>query len=141
MQHVLGVQWWAKENKVIVADTYNHRLKLLDPETGEIWRWIGSGKPGLRDGNGLDVQFSEPSGFALDPQGKRLFVADTNNHSIRIVDLASLDVATLQLTGVPTAGKAVAPRSLRLADLPGTPTIRTEPLHLAKGKDLSLIHI
>ena len=135
MQHVLGVQWWAKENKVIVADTYNHRLKLLNPKTGEVRRWIGSGKPGLRDGNGLDVQFSEPSGFALGPRGKRLFVADTNNHSIRVVDLASLDVTTLQLTGVPAAGKPVAPRSLRLADLPGTPTIRTEPLRLAKGKN------
>ena len=134
MQHVLGVHWWAKENKVIVADTYNHRLKLLNPETGEIRRWIGSGKPGLRDGNGLDVQFSEPSGFALDSQGKQLFVADTNNHSIRVVDLASLDVTTFQLNGVPAADKAVAPRSLRLADLPGTPTIRTEPLRLAKGK-------
>ena len=138
MQHVLGVQWWPKEKKVIVADTYNHRLKLLDPKTGEVRRWVGSGKPGLRDGNGLDAQLSEPSGFALGPQAKRLFVADTNNHSIRVVDLESLDVTTLKLTGVPKAGEPVAPRSLRLADLPGTPTIRTEPLRLAKGKDGTL---
>ena len=81
------------------------------------------------------MQFSEPSGFALGPRGKRLFVADTNNHSIRVVDLASLDVTALQLTGVPAAGKPIAPRSLRLADLPGTPTIRTEPLRLTKGKN------
>lgn len=134
MQHVLGVQWWAAKNKIIVADTYNHRLKLVDPKTGEAKRWVGSGKPGLRDGNGLDVQFSEPSGFALGPQGKRLFVADTNNHSIRVVDLESLDVTTLRFTGIPAAGEPVAPRSLRLADLPGTPTIRTEPLRLAKGQ-------
>ncbi|HIL73546.1 MAG TPA: hypothetical protein EYG44_04890 [Verrucomicrobia bacterium] len=138
MQHVLGVQWWAKEKKVIVADTYNHRLKLLDPKTGEVKRWVGSGKPGLRDGNGLDAQLSEPSGFALGPQARRLFVADTNNHSIRVVDLESLDVSTLKLSGVPEAGKPVAPRSLRLADLPGTPTIRTEPLRLAKGKNGTL---
>mgnify|MGYP003998638641 FL=1 len=135
MQHVLGVQWWAKENKVIVADTYNHRLKLLNPKTGEVRRWVGSGKPGLRDGNGLDAQLSEPSGFALGPKAKRLFVADTNNHVIRVVDLESLEVGTLKLTGVPAAGEPVAPRSLRLADLPGTPTIRTEPLRLSKGKD------
>ena len=134
MQHVLGVQWWAKERKVIVADTYNHRLKLLDPKTGEVKRWVGSGKPGLRDGNGLDTQLSEPSGFALGPQAKRLFVADTNNHAVRVVDLGSLDITTLKLSGVPAAGEPVAPRSLRLADLPGTPTIRTEPLRLAKGK-------
>ena len=71
MQHVLGVQWWAKERKVIVADTYNHRLKLLDPKTGEVKRWVGSGKPGLRDGNGLDTQLSEPSGVALGPPAPR----------------------------------------------------------------------
>ena len=44
-------------------------------------------------------------------------------------------MGTLKLTGVPAAGEPVAPRSLRLADLPGTPTIRTEPLRLSKGKD------
>ncbi len=138
MQHVLGVQWWEKEKKVIVADTYNHRLKLLDPKTGEIKRWVGSGKPGLRDGKGLGAQLSEPSGFALGPQARRLFVADTNNHSIRVVDLGSLHVSTLKLSDVPRASEPVAPRSLRLADLPGTPMIRTEPLRLARGKDGTL---
>ena len=38
----------------------------------------------------------------------------------------------------PRASEPVAPRSLRLADLPGTPTIRTEPLRLAMGKDSTL---
>ena len=133
MQHVLGVLWWPSEQKIIVADTYNHRLKLVDPKTGEAKRWVGSGKPGLRDGKGLDAQFSEPSGFALGPRSRRLFVADTNNHVIRVVDLKSLDVITLKLSGIPPAIEPVAPRSLRLADLPGTPTIRTQPLRLAKG--------
>ena len=133
MQHVLGVLWWPSEQKIIVADTYNHRLKLVDPKTGEAKRWVGSGKPGLRDGKGLDAQFSEPSGFALGPRARRLFVADTNNHVIRVVDLESLDVTTLKLSGIPPAIEPVAPRSLRLADLPGTPTIRTQPLRLAKG--------
>ena len=134
MQHVLGVQWWEKEKKVIVADTYNHRLKLLDPKANEVKRWVGSGKPGLKDGKALEAQFSEPSGFALGPDAKTLYVADTNNHVIRVVDLASLEVRTLKLTGVPSAQEPIAPRSVRLADLPGTPTVRTEPLRLAKGK-------
>jgi len=133
MQHVLGVHWWPSEQKVIIADTYNHRLKLVDPKTGEAKRWVGSGKPGLRDGKGLDAEFSEPSGFALDPRARRLFVADTNNHAIRVVDLKSLGVTTLKLSGIPAAIEPVTPRSLRLADLPGTPTIRTKPLRLTKG--------
>ncbi|OUV36720.1 MAG: hypothetical protein CBC62_08555 [Opitutia bacterium TMED102] len=134
MQHVLGVQWWAKEKKVIVADTYNHRLKLLDPKTGEVKRWVGSGKSGLKDGKGLDAQFSEPSGFALSPDAKKLYVADTNNHLIRVVDLSSLETTTLTLSGIPAAKEPIAPRSVRLADLPGTTTVRTQPIRLAKGK-------
>ena len=55
-----------------------------------------------------------------------------------MVDLDSLEVRTLKLTGVPSAKEPIAPRSVRLADLPGTPTIRTEPLRLAKGKDGAL---
>ena len=113
-------------------------LKLLDPKANEVKRWVGSGKPGLKDGKALEAQFSEPSGFALGPDAKTLYVADTNNHVIRVVDLDSLEVRTLKLTGVPSAKEPIAPRSVRLADLPGTPTIRTEPLRLAKGKDGAL---
>ena len=138
MQHVLGVQWWEKEKKVIVADTYNHRLKLLDPKANEVKRWIGSGKPGLKDGKALEAQFSEPSGFALGPDAKTLYVADTNNHVIRVVDLDTLEVRTLKLSGIPSAKEPIAPRSVRLADLPGTPTIRTKPLRLDKDKDGAL---
>ena len=110
MQHVLGVQWWEKEKKVIVADTYNHRLKLLDPKANEVKRWIGSGKPGLKDGKALEAQFSEPSGFALGPDAKTLYVADTNNHVIRVVDLDTLEVRTLNLSGILREGTDRAPQ-------------------------------
>jgi len=139
MQHVLGVQWWEEAGKIIVADTYNHRLKLLDPKTGEIKRWIGSGKSGLKNGKGLDSQLSEPSGFALDPKSNKLYVADTNNHVIRKINLISQEIETLNLSGVPSSIKPIAPRSLRLAELPGTPVIKTSPLNLTPNKKGELI--
>ena len=139
MQHVLGVQWWEEEEKIIVADTYNHRLKLLDPKTGEVNKWIGSGKSGLKDGKGLDSKLSEPSGFALDSKANKLYVADTNNHVIRMIDLISKEIKTLNLSGVPTPMEPIAPRSLRLAELPGTPSIRTSPLNLTKDSQGELI--
>ena len=139
MQHVLGVQWWEEAGKIIVADTYNHRLKLLDPKTGEIKRWIGSGKSGLKNGKGLDSQLSEPSGFALDPKSNKLYVADTNNHVIRTINLISQEIETLNLSGVPSPIKPIAPRSLRLAELPGTPVIKTSPLNLIPNKKGELI--
>lgn len=134
MQHVLGVQWWEEKKKIIVADTYNHRLKLLDPKTGEVKKWVGSGKSGLKDGKGIDTQFSEPSGFAIDIKNEKLYVADTNNHVIRVIDLNSLETQTLNLSGVTPPLKPIAPRSIRLAELPGTPTIISDPLSLTEGE-------
>ena len=46
-----------------------------------------SGQSGLVDGSFEHAQFSEPGGLCLDPTGKTLFVADTNNHVIRVLDL------------------------------------------------------
>lgn len=36
--------------RVVTADTYNHKIKLLDPATNIITFWLGNGKPGLKDG-------------------------------------------------------------------------------------------
>ena len=52
-----------------------------------------TGAPGWRDG--AEPRFYEPGG--LSGAGERLYVADTNNHVIRVVDLASATVATLAL--------------------------------------------
>ncbi len=98
LQHPLGVIWWEAHQNVIVADTYNHRLKLVDPKSKTIKSWIGSGKVGHQDGKGLETSFAEPSGFAWHPDGKTLFVADTNNHAIRVVNTETADVHTLTIT-------------------------------------------
>ena len=139
LQHDLGVLWLEASARVAVADTYNHRLKLLDPAKNRVARWIGSGKPGLRDGKGLEAQFSEPSGFALAPGGKQLFIADTNNHAIRIADLETLEVSTLKLQGVPAPLSPLAPRSQRLADLPGTVEVKSKGLKLEAGAGGKLV--
>jgi hypothetical protein len=60
----------------------------------------GNGKPGRQDAaEGGDAEFNEPGGiWAAD--GK-LFVADTNNHAIRVVELAAPHrVTTLELQGL-----------------------------------------
>lgn len=97
LQHPLGVGWLPTEKRVIVTDTYNHRLKLLDPETGMLQAWVGSGHSGYRDGKGLEAQFSEPAGVAVLSDGTKVFVADTNNHLIRVVELPSLQVSTFSM--------------------------------------------
>jgi DNA-binding beta-propeller fold protein YncE len=96
LQHPTGVTW--HDGTVYVADTYNHKIKRLDPETAEVRTWLGSGEPGLTDGPAQSVRFSEPSGLAV--ANGRFYVADTNNHAIRIVDLSDGTVRTLALTGL-----------------------------------------
>ena len=82
LQHPLGLA--AKDGRVFIADTYNHKIKLLDPSTGSVSA-IASG-------------FHEPGGLSI--AGNTLFVADTNNHAIRTIDLASRKVATLTIEGL-----------------------------------------
>ncbi len=111
LQHPLGVAY--SGGKVYVADTYNHKIKVLDSQSGRIQTLAGSGR-GMRDGGATQAQFYEPGGLSV--AGGKLYVADTNNHAIRIVDLATRNVSTLALKGVPSAlpaepARAVKPRS------------------------------
>ncbi len=144
LQHCLGVLWHAGLKRVITADTYNHRIKLVDPKTRSVSSWVGSGVAGLKDGAAREAQFAEPSGLALSEDGRRLYVADANNHAIRVIafdpgDPALAEVSTLELTGVPTPLAAEAPRHRRLADLPGTSVVRIDPLKLATGSKGRLV--
>jgi DNA-binding beta-propeller fold protein YncE len=94
LQHPLGV--FALGNKVLIADTYNHKIKQLDPETRAVKSLVGTGKPGQVDG--AMPSFYEPGGLSV-ANGK-LFIADTNNHAIRVVDLKSKQGSTLKIQGL-----------------------------------------
>lgn len=80
-QHPLGVAYDAKTHSVYVADTYNHKIKLIDLVTNK----VTSCK--FHDKKGNLVKFNEPAGLCLSPCGDRLFICNTNNHSIDVVDL------------------------------------------------------
>jgi hypothetical protein len=78
-----------------VADTYNNKVKVVDAETGHTTTLVGTGEPGSDDEAGT---FDEPAGIAH--AAGKLFVADTNNHLIRVIDLATRQVATLAIEGL-----------------------------------------
>ena len=82
-----------------VADTYNDRIKRVDPLTRRSDAFVGSGEPGHEDGDAGAARFWGPQGVAV--ADGRLFVADTNNHAVRVVDLgaAALVVSTLEIVG------------------------------------------
>lgn len=92
-QHPLGVA--VDAGRVFIADTYNHKIKVLDVRNGTVTTFAGSGEAGLVDGDADRARFYEPGGISI-ANGK-LFVADTNNHAIRIVDMASRRVSTMAI--------------------------------------------
>lgn len=93
LQHPIGIAW--HDGALYIADTYNHKIKRLDPATAEVRTLLGTGVPGHEDGPPDAARFSEPSGLAA--ANGQLFIADTNNHAIRAADLASGAVRTLDL--------------------------------------------
>ena len=103
LQHCLGVAWY--DGKLYVADTYNNKLKVIDPAKRECVTFLGDGQPGHTDD---PPRFDEPAGISVG--GELLYVADTNNHAIRVVHLRTKAVRTLKLEGVepPAAPKPSA---------------------------------
>ncbi len=86
----------AAGKRLFVTDS-NHNRIVVSSMTGEIQQLIGSGTSGLKDGSFESAEFNRPQGTAL--VGNILYVADTENHAIRAVDLESKTVSTLAGTG------------------------------------------
>ena len=61
--------------------------------TGEVTTLFGTGQPGLEDGNGKGASFHEPAGLSV--AGDQIFIADTNNHAVRVADIVTGSVSTL----------------------------------------------
>jgi DNA-binding beta-propeller fold protein YncE len=92
LQHALGVA--CAGGKVYVADTYNSKIKVIDPKERSCKTLLGGEPEGWLTG----PVFSEPGGLSY-AEGK-LYVADTNAHRIRVIDLKTNTVSTLRLQGV-----------------------------------------
>jgi DNA-binding beta-propeller fold protein YncE len=98
LQHPLGVAW--AEGKLYVADTYNNKIKTIDVAGRTCRSVAGTGKAGNLDAEqGASAQFNEPAGISA--ANGRLYVADTNNHAIRVVELLAPNrVTTLKIEGL-----------------------------------------
>jgi DNA-binding beta-propeller fold protein YncE len=91
LQHALGVAY--KNGKLYVADTYNSKIKLIDPEKRTCETFKGEPSGWLSPGS-----FNEPGGLSF--AGNKLYVADTNAHRIRVIDMDTGALTTLHLNGV-----------------------------------------
>jgi len=83
-------------NRLFVSDSNYNRIVVATLE-GELQYVIGAGSIGAKDGSFAEAQFDHPQGMAL--VDEKLYVADTENHLIRVADLKSKTVTTLAGTG------------------------------------------
>jgi DNA-binding beta-propeller fold protein YncE len=93
LQHPTGLA--ADQDLLYIADSYNHKIKTLNPMTGQVKTLIGTGTPGATDGDFQQAQLFEPEGLVV--VNERLYIADTNNHCIRVADLRTQQVQTVDL--------------------------------------------
>ncbi|WP_437187911.1 thioredoxin-like domain-containing protein [Planctomicrobium sp. SH668] len=102
MQHPIGCTF--HNGKLYVVDTYNDKVKIVDPVEQTSETWLGTGNAG----DGLDpVEMKEPAG--LSAAGEFLFIADTNNHRVLKTNLSTKETVVLAIAGL-TPPPPVAPK-------------------------------
>jgi DNA-binding beta-propeller fold protein YncE len=85
------------------SDTFNHRIRRIDRETGVIRTVAGTGKAGFSGDGGpaIAAMLNEPYGVVLDQAGN-LYFADRLNRRVRRVDARTGRITTITGTGVAT---------------------------------------
>ena len=96
LQHPIGIHF--HDGVLYIADTYNNKIKRVFPQTRSVLTMLGTGEPGYLDDEANQALFHEPGGVSV--AAGKLYVADTNNHAIRVADLDTGEVGTLELRGV-----------------------------------------
>ena len=127
LQHPLGIVPFG--DKLLIADTYNHKIKELDPKRRRVVSVFGGGKPGQADGP--SPSFYEPGGLTV-ANGK-LYVADTNNHAIRVVDLKTKQASTLRINGLTPPARNM--QALENMDGPNAEETKAAPQEIRAGTD------
>ena len=115
--------------ELFLADTWNQRIRHLDPTTGRVSTLAGTGEKGFRGDGGpaRQAQFGSLYCASLDPQHENLYLADLDNRRIRAVNLKTGLVRTVAgngKRGAPADGAAatnaplIDPRAVAV-DQPG----------------------
>lgn len=92
LQHPLGVCWHPEREEVFVADSYNNKIKVIDPISkccNVFWPTTAS-----------QQMLKEPGGIAFagggENDGGRIFIADSNNHRVLCLNTESKECKTVE---------------------------------------------
>jgi sugar lactone lactonase YvrE len=86
---------------IYIADTQNHRIRRIDPTTGMISAFAGTGHAGFSGDGGpaLQAAFGDVYCIALDSKEERMYLADLDNRRVRMIDLKTGTVGTVAGNG------------------------------------------
>jgi len=117
----------AKNGDLYIADSGNHRIRLVSAATGVITTVAGTGTPGSGGDNGpaSNAGLSNPVGIAISPGGD-LLIADSNSHRIRKLNLQTGVITTVVGTGAPGFGGDGGPAAEAKLDTPTSIAIDLE---------------
>jgi sugar lactone lactonase YvrE len=89
------------DGTVYVADTWNNRVRKIDPKTGTISPFAGTGEKGFAGDGGpaARAQFGGVYCIAFDAKGEQMYLADLDNRRVRAVDMKTGTVRTVAGNG------------------------------------------
>jgi cysteine-rich repeat protein len=100
---VTGVAFDATANLIYLTESSTNRVdvvSVVDPADAKTWTiatLAGSltGTAGFANGTAAAALFTNPTGLYLDNAARLLYVADTGNHVVRVIDLSTNMVSTI----------------------------------------------
>ncbi|MFO1019074.1 MAG: hypothetical protein U0903_00015 [Planctomycetales bacterium] len=106
----------ASPSEMFLALREGHAIFRIDLKKERLYHLSGNGKPGYRgDGEpAIEGQFNGPKGISVGPRGD-VYIADTENHVIRVIRKGSGKLETLVGDGKRGDGPEGDPRKCRLA--------------------------
>ena len=100
------------DGRVFVADTLNHRIRVISADGATVSTYAGDGVESFADGSTSTAQFDSPTDLVVASDG-RVFVADTGNSRIRVISADGAFVSTYAGSG--TATQTNEPKELQAA--------------------------
>jgi len=100
LEYPAGLAVNESESMIFVSDQLGDRILGLTLD-GNVMYCIGNGEEGFKDGPLEQATFNGPRGMVMDSENFILYIADTDNHAVRKVDLINDEVTTIMGAGRP----------------------------------------
>lgn len=90
-----------RDGRLIIADSFDNRLRILDLKSSAVSTLAGTGKSGFSGDGGppAKASFSTAMTASLSSEQNRVYVADIGNHRVRMIDLVAGHVSTVAGNG------------------------------------------